>query len=235
MLAAQRNLTIRSAGVIPICTDPESTAITERKSGARRVTFIGGLHYAPNAEGILWFAKEVFPLVLRSVPDAILTVIGKQPPAELQTLGILPQKLAVTGYVADPTPLLTESAVSIVPLLAGGGMRVKILDAWTWGLPVVSTTIGAEGTSHTPGENILIADSPAAFAEAVVRVLQNPALAHQLVEAGRQQILEVYNWRRRYRAWDLIYSHNDNYLPSQVGLQHHAGDEKIAMKKSAIA
>jgi glycosyltransferase involved in cell wall biosynthesis len=234
-LAAQRNLTIRSAGVIPICTDPESTAVIVRQSGARRVTFVGGLHYAPNADGILWFAKEVFPRVLQVVPDAILTVIGKQPPAELQTLGIPPQNLAVTGYVDDPTPLLAESAVTVVPLHAGGGMRVKILDAWTWGLPVVSTTIGAEGTSHTPSENILIADTPTAFAEAVVRVLQNPVLAHQLAWAGRQHILETYNWRRQYRAWDLIYTHNDNYPPTQVDRLHHTGAEKITVEQKATA
>jgi glycosyltransferase involved in cell wall biosynthesis len=135
--------------------------------------------------------------------------------------------------VDDPTSLLAESAVTVVPLHAGGGMRVKILDAWTWGLPVVSTTVGAEGTSHTPGKNILIADTPAAFAEAVVRVLQNPTLAHQLAEAGRQHILEAYNWRRQYRAWDLIYSHKDNYPPPQSNSTNHLGAEEIAMETSA--
>ena len=100
----------------------------------------------------------MFPQILTAAPDAILTVIGKQPPPELGTLGIPPRNLEVTGYVDDPTCYLAETGAFIVPLLAGGGMRVKIIDGWTWGLPIVSTSIGAEGVAAAHGVNLLLAD-----------------------------------------------------------------------------
>jgi glycosyltransferase involved in cell wall biosynthesis len=193
---------------IPICGDPEVTPVVARKAHARRVTFLGGLHYPPNAQGVLWFAERVFPRVLAQVPDAVLTIIGKNPPAELQNPKSKIQKsnLEVTGYVADLWPYLEETAAFVVPLLAGGGMRVKIVDAWMRGLPVVSTTVGAEGIQTRPGENILIADTPAAFAQATVRLLQNPDKGQRLAQAGRRWAEQHYNWRTVYRLWDQVYA-----------------------------
>lgn len=191
--------------VIPICVDPAAESPVPRQPAARRVTFIGGLHYPPNAQGIGWFAQQVFPLVLQAVPDAILTVIGKEPPAQLQRLGIPAQNLAILGFVADVRPYLAESAALIVPLHAGGGMRVKILDGWRWGVPLVSTAVGVEGIHHQPGQNILIADTPAAFAQAVIRLLQQPELGAQLACAGRAWVTAHYHWQPTYQAWNQIY------------------------------
>lgn len=191
--------------VIPICTDPTLTSPVEGSSDRRRITFLGGLHWPPNVQGIIWFATHVLPRVRDEVPDAVLTVIGKSPPRELEREGI-----EVTGYVTDLAPYLAETGVFIVPLHAGGGMRVKILDAWGWELPVVSTTIGAEGISTQHDNNILIADTAQTFAEAVVRVLNDPALAQRLSEKGRQTILEAYDWRVIYAAWDDVYRSLEN-------------------------
>ncbi|MFO7632361.1 MAG: glycosyltransferase family 4 protein, partial [Caldilinea sp.] len=210
---AKAGVQIPNDGVLPICGDPESVSPIERSSTARRVTFLGGLHYPPNAQGVLWFAREIFPQVLASVPDAILTVIGKQPPPELGTLGISPHNLEITGYVNDPSPYLAETGAFIVPLLAGGGMRVKIIDGWTWGLPIVSTRIGAEGVDAVHGENMLLADEPAKFARAVVDLLADPVLNESIAAGGRRTVLERYNWRVVYRGWDRIY--NDEKLFSQ--------------------
>ncbi|MCC6456183.1 MAG: glycosyltransferase [Caldilineaceae bacterium] len=204
--AQQQGIQIGNAGVIPICADAESVTVAARAPTARRVTFLGGLHYPPNAEGVLWFAREVFPQVLRAMPEAVLTVIGKQPPASLKSFGIPAKNLDVTGYVDDLDPYLDETAVSIVPLHSGGGMRVKILDAWSKAIPIVSTTIGAEGIETCPGKNILIADSPADFADATLRVLQNAPLAEQLAQGGRRHVLDAYHWRTRYQAWDSVYA-----------------------------
>jgi glycosyltransferase involved in cell wall biosynthesis len=101
---------------------------------------------------------------------------------------------------------LSETAAFIVPLQAGGGMRVKILDAWSGGLPVISTSIGAEGLMARDGENLLLADSPDAFARAVLRVLHEPALAARLAEGGRRTVDDNYDWRRVYPAWDEVYA-----------------------------
>jgi glycosyltransferase involved in cell wall biosynthesis len=196
---------VSNTAVIPICGDPEAVAPIVRAAGAYRITFLGGLHYPPNAQGILWFAEHIFPQVLAQVPSAVLTVVGKQPPSALTTLGIPPNNLAITGYVDDPTPYLATTAVFIVPLLAGGGMRVKIVDGWTWGLPILSTTVGAEGIEIRPGENILIADTPEEFACATISLLHERAQADRLAQAGRSWVLQNYNWRTTYHKWDLIY------------------------------
>jgi polysaccharide biosynthesis protein PslH len=201
-----RGVTVPNSGVIPICGDPGAQPMIVRQPTARRVTFVGGLHYPPNAQGILWFAEHCFPQVLAQAPDAILTVIGKQPPPELHTLGIPAQNLEVTGYVDDPRPYLTETAAYIVPLLAGGGMRVKIVDGWTWGMPIVSTTVGAEGITVRHGETMMIADTPQEFAQATSLLLHNRAKADHLAQAGRQWVTEKYNWAQAYQQWDHIYS-----------------------------
>jgi len=191
--------------VIPICVDPQEKPMIIREKRPCRVTFLGGLHWPPNAQGILWFAQHVFPQVRAAVPEAVLTVIGKHPPIELTG-----EAIEVTGYVSDLGPLLAEIGAFIVPLQAGGGMRVKILDAWSWGLPIVSTTIGAEGIAVEHEENILIADEAEAFAQATIRLLTEPSLAERLVQNGRQTVLEKYSWQKTYTAWDTIYCRTVN-------------------------
>jgi glycosyltransferase involved in cell wall biosynthesis len=144
--------------------------------------------------------------VRAAVPDAILTVIGKSPPGELRRDSRPSNGIEVTGYVDDPTPYLAETAVFIVPLHAGGGMRVKILDAWIWGLPVVSTSVGAEGIDGLSGGDLLLVDSPDDFAAAVVKVMRRPELADRLSAAGRRKVEVRYNWRAEYKAWDDVYA-----------------------------
>ena len=191
--------------VIPISVDPQATKPVVRDSRARRVTFLGGMHWPPNAEGISWFTREVWPLVQQVVPDSVLTAIGKNPPASLTQANGHLGNVDVPGYVSDITPYLSETAAFIVPLHAGGGMRVKILDAWNWGLPVVSTSIGAEGLRYADGENLLLADNAEKFARAVISLLREPALSSAVAVAGRKTVEEFYDWRKIYKAWDKIY------------------------------
>lgn len=111
----------------------------------------------------------------------------------------------ITGYVADPGSYMEETAVFIVPLLAGGGVRVKILDAWSRALPVVSTRIGAEGLQARHGENLYLADDPASFAAAVIELMANRQLAERLALGGRRTLERHYDWRKAYRAWNQVY------------------------------
>ena len=191
--------------VIPICVDPRAKPVISRAPDARRVTFLGGLHWPPNAEGALWFMDEVWPQVQAQVPDAVLTIIGKNPSSAVARRAKGDAHVEAPGYVQDVVPYLAETAAFIVPLHAGGGMRVKILDAWSWGLPVVSTTIGVEGLCYRNGENVLIADRPGAFAQATWRLLTQPERAAAFGTAGRKTVEANYDWRRVYRAWDKIY------------------------------
>lgn len=198
----------RRMTAIPICVDCQSVAPVTPRGGAVDVLHLGTMFWLPNIEGMLWFAREVWPKVIAMFPQATLTIIGKNPPASIQDLAAGPEgpgRVVVTGYVADPQPYLERAGVFIVPLRSGGGMRVKIVDAWRWGLPVVSTSIGAEGIRYRDGENLLIADDAEAFARAVVRVLCDPQLAGRLRGNGRRWAEQTYDWRAVYPAWDQIY------------------------------
>lgn len=197
--------TIACDNIIPICSDSAQQLPLLRNSTARRITFVGGLHYPPNAQGICWFAKDVFPQILQQAPESILTVIGKQPPPALQKLGIPVQNLEITGFVDKVEPYLVDTAAFVVPLLAGGGMRVKIIDGWRWGMPVISTKIGVEGIAHKPEQNIIIADTPADLAKRTIELIHQPAKAQQLALAGRQWFEEHYDWQTVYQQWDNIY------------------------------
>lgn len=191
--------------VIPICIDPEEKQPIPRSKKAKRVTFLGGMHWPPNAAGVTWFAGEVWPRIVQAVPEALFTVIGKNPPSLLTSHDSVNDNLDVPGYVENLERYLSETAVFVIPLQAGGGMRVKILDAWAWGLPVVSTRIGAEGLNYVDGTNLLIADQPESFATAVVSLLRDPELALKLASAGRTTVEADYDWRNNYIAWDKIY------------------------------
>jgi glycosyltransferase involved in cell wall biosynthesis len=187
--------------VIPIAVDPGATRPVERPRPFR-VTFLGGIHWPPNAEAVRWFAERVWPKVTAAVPDSVFTVIGKGSPGRL---GGAP-RIAVTGYVPDLQPYLAETAAFVVPLLTGAGMRVKILDAWCWALPVVSTTVGAEGLNGVHGENLLIGDEPETFADHLIRILRDGREAARLARNGRATVEADYDWRKVYRAWDRVYS-----------------------------
>ncbi len=194
---------------IPICTDPQTIAPISRRPEAspRQVMFLGGMHWPPNGDGVLWFAREVWPKVRELVPEACFLAVGKNPPRELQSRrGSLHQSIRAPGYVDDPRECWKASGVFVVPLRAGGGMRVKILDAWARGMPVVSTTIGAEGIAYRAGEDLLIADTPQEFAEAVAGVLTDGDLARRLAAAGRATVERQYDWRFIYKAWDDVYA-----------------------------
>ena len=191
---------------LPICVDPFKQQLLQRADGDSQIIFLGTMFWPPNVEGVLWFAQEILPLILKRMPQARFKIVGKNPPTAVSDLQTFGSHVDVTGFVADIKPLLASSRVFVVPLLAGGGMRVKILDAWQWGLPVVSTTIGAEGIQLVNGENILLADAPQAFADAVVAVLADFELARRLRENGRFWVQNQYNWRNIYPQLDAVYS-----------------------------
>jgi glycosyltransferase involved in cell wall biosynthesis len=190
--------------IIPIAVEVAGIQPTQRQPNAQGMLSMATMYWPPNIDGVLWFAHEVLPLIRRDEPDAPFYIIGARPPAEVQTL-TRDSTIEVTGYVDDPTPYLQSSALMVVPLRAGGGMRVKILEALARGIPVVSTTIGAEGIDVTPDEHLLIADDPADFAAAVVRLLRDRALADQLATNGRRHAIARYDWRAVCPAIEPVY------------------------------
>lgn len=200
---------------IPICVD-SSEGPLQRNPDAKALLLLGGLHWLPNADAARWFMQEIWMQIKQAVPQAQVFIIGQKPPADLRAYGdhrsiTHPDQaqgahVVVTGYLDDPRPFIRASAALLVPLRSGGGMRVKIMDALNWGLPVISTTIGCEGIRVTHGTNILIADTATDFAHAVIRLLHSPALSESMSQCGRHLIEQTYDWRQTYRALDSIYT-----------------------------
>ncbi|MBP7691637.1 MAG: glycosyltransferase [Anaerolineales bacterium] len=193
----------RPVTVIPIAVDVDDLPVVARGPAARRLVHVGTMYWPPNIDGMLWFIREVYPLIRAQVPDVGLDVIGARPPQEL--LACNGADIAVTGYVPDLPPYLEQAAAFVVPLRAGGGMRVKILEALARGLPLVTTSLGCEGIAVEHGRHVLIADTPEALARETVRLLTDRPLADALGRAGRRLIETTYDYRAACRPLETIY------------------------------
>lgn len=191
--------------IAPIGLDVENTVPLERKSGSLNLVSLGTMFYPPNAEGALWFGYEVFPRILQVQPNATFTIVGARPPAALHKLAQKVPNVRMLGYVPDVRPILEDSAGLVVPLLSGGGMRVKILEAFALGLPVISTSVGAEGIALEHGQSGLLANDAAGFARACLDLLESEELGNKLVTNGRQLALNNYDYRRTYQLLREVY------------------------------
>jgi glycosyltransferase involved in cell wall biosynthesis len=165
----------------------------------RTLVFCGTMRYFPNLDGIQYFLSEIWPGLAQRHPQARLKLIGPNPtPEVLRHQG---PRVEVTGLVEDLRPHLAQAAAVIVPLRVGGGTRFKILEAMAMGRPVVSTTLGAEGIAATQGEDILLADDPAAFAAAAGRLLDDAVAADRLGASGRTLVERRYSWEAAAQAY----------------------------------
>lgn len=166
----------------------------EEKSTVREILFCGSLTYPPNIDGLIWFGREIWPLVLEQCPAARLTVIGRG--GNPEDFWELRNAAGVTfvGEVEDVTPYYRRFGVFVCPLREGSGTRLKILEAMSMGNPVVSTVIGAEGILARHQHDILLANDPRAFAKAVAALLQEPALFHRIRAQARQLVEQHYDW-----------------------------------------
>ncbi|MBU0705104.1 MAG: glycosyltransferase family 4 protein [Chloroflexi bacterium] len=194
------------ATVIPIAVDTDKVRVVEREAEPNHILHIGTMYWPPNIDAVNWFIQRVYPIIRQQRPDVQFDVIGSRPPAELLALNDAGLGVNVTGYVEDPTPYQRRAAAMIVPLLAGGGMRVKILNGLAEGIPIVSTTLGYEGIEVTPGQDILAGDTPEEFAAQVLRLLNDSALGRELVANGRRLAEEKYDYRNACRLLSGVYA-----------------------------
>ena len=205
LAAVEAGVSLPPIAIIPIAVDARAEPPVRREPVPKTILSIATMFWPPNVDGVLWFAREVYPLVRQAVPDVRFAIVGARPPHSVTRLAEDDPSIEVTGYVDDPRPYLERSAALIVPVRAGGGMRVKILEALARGVPVVSTTIGYEGIDLTPGNELLVGDTPAAFAAALIALLNDPALGCRLAAAGRRVAEDVYDWRVVNPQVDALY------------------------------
>jgi polysaccharide biosynthesis protein PslH len=192
--------------VVPNGVDAREYAMSPGLPSAPILVFVGKMSYSPNVDAMIFFCDEIFPLIKQQVPNAKLYIVGKEPVSIVRVLAS--EDVTVTGYVESVIPYYQQALLSIVPLRAGGGTRLKILESMALGRPVVSTTIGCEGLEVSHGEDILIADTPEDFAESVVQLIHDDALCQRLVQGGRQLVDMKYDWQVIASQLDQVYKDN---------------------------
>jgi polysaccharide biosynthesis protein PslH len=192
--------------VIPNCLDVAAYQDFLGAPEPDTLIYTGSFSYFPNHEAMLWFTEQVLPLVAAQVPGVKLTITGN---AAGRPLPPSPH-VHHAGFVDDVRPYVARAWISLAPLWSGGGTRLKILEAMALRTPVVATSKGAEGIDAEPGRHLLIADTPAAFAAAVVQLLQDPALRRTLADNAYELVNERYDWTAvTPRLLNLVHSLTD--------------------------
>ena len=158
------------------------------------LVFTAKMDFRPNVDAVLWFAQEVLPLIRRQSPETRFWVVGKDPHPRLAPLAHDPG-IQLTGWVEDVRPYIAGTAVYVIPLRIGGGTRLKVLEAMAMGKAIVSTTLGYEGFDLVPGQELVVADTPAEFAAAVLALLQDPQRRERIGRAARRFAGSRYDWR----------------------------------------
>ena len=183
---------------------PDNDRSSQPPSRANRIVFVGSMDYHANIDAVVDFAREVWPAVHERNPELVFTIVGRDPAAEVRQLASI-RGIEVTGTVDDVRPYYCEAVASIVPLRVGGGSRLKILEAMAAGVPVVSTTLGAEGLDVRHAANILIADTNAQLLETIARVIQDEELRRRLRNAARALVSSRYDWAKAGESLISLY------------------------------
>lgn len=190
-LAADIRLFVVSNG-----TDASRPPLTAPPVGSKTAIWVGGMNDGYNREAVLYFAKEIMPLILSEIPDFRWRVVGRDPPPALVKMaGLAASGIELVGFVDDLRQYYSESAIAVVPLTSGGGTKLKTLEAMAMGRAIVTTSIGAEGIIVSDGETLEIADNPKEFAEKTIALLRDPARAACIAAAARVLIEKSYDWR----------------------------------------
>ena len=187
---------VARAPAVNVVAIPNGTVVPAEvnRAPARSVLFVGELGYPPNAEGLEWFLRDVWPEVRRSVPDASLDIVGRNAGPGVRAANGT-NGVTVHGFVASLAERYERAALSIAPLWAGGGTRLKILESLAHAVPVVSTTIGAFGLDAREEHGVDRIDRADAFAARCAAILLDPAAAQQRADCGREMVMAKYDWR----------------------------------------
>lgn len=180
--------------VIPNGADTQHFAMLPQSRQQSTLLFMGTAGYPPNDDAVNWLMHEIMPRIREKLPASALILAGRNAEHCWGHYRQLDPQLKIESDVPDMRPCLNTATLCVVPLRSGSGTRLKILEAMSAGRPVVSTRIGAEGMDVVAGQHLLLADAACGFADAVVRLLGNPVQQAELIAAGRQLVIENYDW-----------------------------------------
>ena len=182
---------------------PEFFEAINIKREAKAMVFVGFFSYYPNVHAMHHFFDKIFPLVLAREPDAKLYIVGAYPPRDIQARAS--HNVVVTGFVEDVRPFFARAQVFIIPLLIGSGIRGKALEAMAMKIPIVSTTMACGGINLKHGESAMFADTPEAFADAIVYLFNNGGERQRLVENAYSVAMKEHNWETKGLELDSVY------------------------------
>ncbi len=187
---------INRISVVPNGVDTKNVSFkaSDHLNDSPILLFVGSLSYAPNVEGVTWFNNKVWPSLKSSFQRIKWNIVGRSPSDAIQKLAENDTSIQLHSDVPSTMPYLREATLAICPLFSGGGTRLKILEAFSAGLPVVSTSTGAEGLNVQSGEHLLIADTASDFIESTDRILRNRHEFEQMRNAARKLVIEEYDW-----------------------------------------
>lgn len=192
------------ATVIPNCIDVENYPQNSSDPDIRYdLLFTGKMDYRPNIDAVLWFAKNVWPLVCDKRPETTWAIVGQKPHPRLESLS-KDERITITGWVPEIPPYMSGSKVYIMPFRVGSGTRLKLIEAMAAGKAIISTTMGCEGFSVRNQQELWIADKREDFAQAVLRLLEKPEIRTWLGQKARQRAAE-YDWRVVIPRFENIY------------------------------
>ena len=184
-------------GCVPAGATTDARGVPEpvlRHSETSMIAFLGSMDWLPNQDAVIWFIKEIFPRLRQTLPDARLLVIGRSPPPHLLKLAGKDSGVQFTGTVEEVSGPLRQCALMIVPLRAGSGTRIKILEAMAMGVPVVSTSVGAEGLPLHSNHDLLIADDVPGITNSILRLLGDDELRKAMAENGLRRVTHDFSW-----------------------------------------
>ncbi len=178
------------------------------------LVFTGSLDWFPNEDGMVYFLNEIWPLVQKKFPGCSFSIVGRDPGQTLINQAAKYPSVTLTGTVPDVRPYIDEAAVYVVPLRVGGGSRLKILEAFAMKKPVVSTTIGAEGLDVHNRKELIIADSPQDFADAIGELFSDHKFSSTIAASGHYLVVEKYQWKflaqKLEQVWKCVATSQDN-------------------------
>ncbi len=189
-----RYFDVSDVEIVPNGVNLEYFSFAEGDYEVDHMVFVGNMRTIPNCDAVMYFTREILPLIKKDIPGAKLTIVGTEPHKKVRNLAKQNDDIHVTGFVGDVRTYLQSASVSIAPMRYSAGIQNKILESMAIGTPVVTNSIGLEGIDADPGIEIFVEDSPEMFARRVVDLMKDDALRKSVSLAGRKLIEEKYSW-----------------------------------------
>jgi glycosyltransferase involved in cell wall biosynthesis len=205
---------VRNVSAVPTGVDIDYFAPPSQPAQVAELAFVGSMDWMPNIDGMRWFIEEILPRIRARQPHCRLAIIGRSPTREMEMLARRDPLLQLTGTVPDIRPFLWGSTLSVVPLRIGGGTRLKIYESMAAQVPVVSTTIGAEGLPLRDGEHLYLADDPDTFAARCLTLLDDQARRRQMADTAWQFVAGSFSWDAVARQFEALLAQAPNWRAS---------------------